>query len=170
MAGTSLHHSTNPFTYAEHSGHSALSSDTGTCGGDDGIPVVDFDVLVNGAADQRAQAIRDLGRACEDWGFFMVINHGVPEELKEAMMETSKELFGLPEEEKAEHLEAGPMDPTRIGTGFFSSTHQFVALCLSALAPCPSLQQPCTCVCQGSCCGVRGEDERPAAAAGEGDL
>ncbi|CAO2173166.1 unnamed protein product [Urochloa humidicola] len=121
MAGTSLHHSTNPFTDAEHSGHSAVPlSDTGTCGGDDGIPVVDFDVLVNGAADQRAQAIRDLGRACEDWGFFMVINHGVPEELKEAAMETSKELFSLPEEEKAEHLEARPMDPIRIGTGFFS--------------------------------------------------
>jgi isopenicillin N synthase-like dioxygenase len=49
-----------------------------------------------------------------------VINHGVPEELKEAMMETCKELFSLPEEEKSEHLEAGPMDPIRIGTGFFS--------------------------------------------------
>jgi hypothetical protein len=47
-------------------------SDIRTCGGNDGIPVVDFDVLVNGAADQRAQAIRDIGRACEDWGFFMV--------------------------------------------------------------------------------------------------
>ncbi|CAL4999381.1 unnamed protein product [Urochloa decumbens] len=125
MAGTSLHHSTDPIpcTNGEHNGHEhALpSSDIGTCcWDDDGIPVVDFDVLVNGAADQRAQAIRDLGRACEGWGFFMVINHGVSEELKEAMMETCKELFSLPEEEKAEHQEAGPMDPIRIGTGFFS--------------------------------------------------
>jgi hypothetical protein len=42
-----------------------------TCGGSDDacIPVIDFDVLVvNGAADERAQAIRDLGQACEDWG------------------------------------------------------------------------------------------------------
>ncbi|CAL5001597.1 unnamed protein product [Urochloa decumbens] len=125
MAGTSLHHSTDPIpcTNGEHNGHEhALpSSDIGTCcWDDDGIPVVDFDVLFNGAADQRAQAIRDLGRACEGWGFFMVINHGVSEELKEAMMETCKELFSLPEEEKAEHQEAGPMDPIRIGTGFFS--------------------------------------------------
>ncbi|RLN05571.1 flavonol synthase/flavanone 3-hydroxylase-like [Panicum miliaceum] len=97
------------------------SSDVATCGGPNGgIPVVDFDVLVNGAADPRARAIRDLGRACEDWGCFMVVNHGVPEELKEAAMETCRELFSLPEEEKAEHLEAGPMDPVRIGTGFFS--------------------------------------------------
>ncbi|XP_062196638.1 2-oxoglutarate-dependent dioxygenase 19-like [Phragmites australis] len=101
-------------------GHSAIvSSGTGACGGD-GIPVVDFDVLVNGAADQRAQAIRDLGRACEDWGFFMVINHGVSEALKEAVMETYKELLSLPEEGKAEYLEAGPMDPIRIGSGFYS--------------------------------------------------
>ena len=35
-------------------------------------------------------------------------------------METCRELFSLPEEEKAEYLEAGPMDPVRIGTGFFS--------------------------------------------------
>ncbi|KAJ1268897.1 hypothetical protein BS78_07G168300 [Paspalum vaginatum] len=122
MAGTSLHHPTDPCANGEHSGPAAVAvpSDVGTCGWDAGIPVVDYDVLVNGAADQRAQAIRDLGRACEDWGFFMVINHGVPEDLKEAVMETCRELFSLPEEEKAEYLEAGPMDPVRIGSGFYS--------------------------------------------------
>ncbi|CAO2211258.1 unnamed protein product [Urochloa humidicola] len=115
MAGTSLHHSADSCTNGEHNGHKhALpSSDTGTCGGDDGIPVVDLDILVNGAADQRAKAIRDLGRACEDWGFFMVRGGGV-------RARTCKELFGLTEEEKAEYLEARPMDPIRIGTGFFS--------------------------------------------------
>jgi len=123
MAETPLHHSTDPFTDGEHNEHDPAvpASDAATCGADGGgIPVVDFDVLVNGAADRRARAIRDLGRACEDWGFFMVVNHGVPEELKEATMETCRELFSLPEEEKAEYLEAGPMDPVRIGTGFFS--------------------------------------------------
>jgi hypothetical protein len=39
---------------------------------EDGIPVVDLDVLANGEADQRSEAIRDLGRACAEWGFFMV--------------------------------------------------------------------------------------------------
>lgn len=37
-----------------------------------GIPVIDFEYLVNGTAHQRSQVIRDLRRACEDWGFFMV--------------------------------------------------------------------------------------------------
>ncbi|KAL6859079.1 hypothetical protein ACP4OV_018081 [Aristida adscensionis] len=85
-----------------------------------GVPVVDLGVLVNGTADQRSQAVRDLGRACRDWGFFMVVNHGVPESLREAMMAACKGLFDLPREEKAEYLEAAPMDPIRIGRGFFA--------------------------------------------------
>uniref|UniRef100_A0A453JPG4 Fe2OG dioxygenase domain-containing protein n=1 Tax=Aegilops tauschii subsp. strangulata TaxID=200361 RepID=A0A453JPG4_AEGTS len=87
----------------------------------DGIPVVDLAVLLNGDAGERSQAIRHLGRACQDWGFFMVTNHGVPEDLQSAMMDACKELFGLPPEQKAEFMDAGPMDPVRVGTGFNSA-------------------------------------------------
>ncbi|KAM0834596.1 hypothetical protein ACQ4PT_063493 [Festuca glaucescens] len=98
--------------------------DRGECAGAsslDGIPVIDLDILLNGDAQERPRAIRDLGRACEDWGFFMVINHGVPEALEEAVMEACKELYSLPREEKAEYIAAGPKDPIRIGTGLFYS-------------------------------------------------
>lgn len=87
----------------------------------DGIRVVDLDVLINGDSNQRSEAIRHLGRACEDWGFFMVINHGVPESLQGATMDACKELFNLPREELAEYMDAGPMDPVRVGTGFNSA-------------------------------------------------
>ncbi|XP_006660221.1 2-oxoglutarate-dependent dioxygenase 19-like [Oryza brachyantha] len=98
------------------------SQRAGACGGDGaGIPVVDLGVLVNGAPEARARAIRDLGRACEEWGFFMVTNHGVTEALREAVMESCKELFSLPLEEKKEYMRAKPMDPIRIGTGFYSA-------------------------------------------------
>jgi hypothetical protein len=71
MAGPSAYHSTTvPCT---HGGADPAVPDSGT-----GIPVVDFDALVNGAAEQRAQAVRDVGRACQDWGFFMVCMHAVP--------------------------------------------------------------------------------------------
>ncbi|KAI4962616.1 hypothetical protein ZWY2020_028722 [Hordeum vulgare] len=93
---------------------------SGVCS-DDGIPVVDLAVLVNGDAWERAQAVRHLGRACQDWGFFMVTNHGVPETLQSAMMDACRELFSLPPEQKQEHLDAGPMDPVRVGTGFNSA-------------------------------------------------
>jgi hypothetical protein len=49
--------------------------DSGECAGAssrDGIPVIDLDILLNGDAQEQSRAIRDLGRACEDWGFFMV--------------------------------------------------------------------------------------------------
>ncbi|TVU39581.1 hypothetical protein EJB05_13007, partial [Eragrostis curvula] len=96
----------------------AMLSGTGACGGDS-IPVVDFDVLVKGSADERSQAIRDLGRACDDWGIFMVINHGVPEALKDAVMKECNELLSLPEEEKAEYLETSHLDPIHIGTALY---------------------------------------------------
>lgn len=49
--------------------------------------------------------------------------------------------------------------------------NQFAALCLSSLAPYPSLQRSCpAALCQGRCCRVLGEDERPAAVTREGDL
>ncbi|XP_066353612.1 2-oxoglutarate-dependent dioxygenase 19-like isoform X2 [Miscanthus floridulus] len=113
MAGASACHSPDPCT---DDGEHAVP-DAGTTG----IPVVDFDALVNGAAEQRAQAVRDVARACQDWGFFMVVNHGVPEDLKEAFMEACEGLFSSPEEEKAEYLEAGPMAPVRVGSGFYAA-------------------------------------------------
>ncbi|KAM3254076.1 hypothetical protein ACQJBY_047918 [Aegilops geniculata] len=93
----------------------------GACSEQDGIPVVDLAVLLNGDAGERSQAVRHLGRACQDWGFFMVTNHWVPEALQSAMMDACKELFSLPPDQKQEHMDAGPMDPVRVGTGFNSA-------------------------------------------------
>ncbi|XP_044386835.1 2-oxoglutarate-dependent dioxygenase 19 [Triticum aestivum] len=93
---------------------------SGTCS-EDAIPVVDLAVLVNGDAGERSQAVQHLGRACQDWGFFMVTNHGVPEALQSALMDACSELFSLPPEQKQEHMDAGPMDPVRVGTGFNSA-------------------------------------------------
>ncbi|KAI4370104.1 hypothetical protein MLD38_018485 [Melastoma candidum] len=41
------------------------------------IPVIDVSLLVSGDPGE----ISKLGRACEDWGFFLAINHGVSEDL-----------------------------------------------------------------------------------------
>jgi hypothetical protein len=110
----------------EHMDHPAvLSTGTGTRGGNDnggGIPVVNFDVLVNGTAINGHRPSGTLaGRArigASSWytspipvSYAMhkyssclrtllytfrsgtnVINHGVPEDLKEAMVEACKEL------------------------------------------------------------------------------
>ena len=36
------------------------------------IPTVDFSLLTSADPDQRSKAVEDLGRACREWGFFVV--------------------------------------------------------------------------------------------------
>lgn len=36
------------------------------------IPTVDISVLTSGSTVQRSQAVRELGEACRNWGFFQV--------------------------------------------------------------------------------------------------
>ena len=43
------------------------------------------------------------------------------EDLKEAFMASCEELFSSPSEEKAAYLEAGPMAPVRVGSGFYAA-------------------------------------------------
>jgi len=44
--------------------------------------------------------VAEIGGACEKWGFFQVINHGVPEDCRERVESAAREFFGLPKEEK----------------------------------------------------------------------
>lgn len=39
---------------------------------DDSIPIIDFSLLISSCPEQRYKAIHDLGKACQEWGFFMV--------------------------------------------------------------------------------------------------
>lgn len=50
----------------------------------------------------REQVLADTIRASEEWGFFQVINHGVPDTLMDAAMEMSKRFFALTSAEKEE--------------------------------------------------------------------
>ncbi|XP_034681766.1 protein DMR6-LIKE OXYGENASE 2-like [Vitis riparia] len=82
----------------------------------DSIPVIDFSLLTSGNPDQRSKAIQDLHRACEEWGFFMVINHGVAESLMKGMIEACRGFFDLTEEEKGEFEGKPVLAPIRCGT------------------------------------------------------
>lgn len=41
-----------------------------------------------------------MGDACAKWGFFQVINHGVPSEYRQRIESASRKSFSLPKEEK----------------------------------------------------------------------
>ncbi|GLT64750.1 hypothetical protein SLA2020_372220 [Shorea laevis] len=85
---------------------------------EESIPIIDLSLLTSGSPDQRSKAIRDLGKACQEWGFFMVINHGVSESLIEMMMDSCRQFFDLTEEEKKEFQGKHVLDPIRCGTSF----------------------------------------------------
>lgn len=101
---------------------SQISSNTINCSigesQDVEIPVIDFSLLTAGKPHQRAQAVMDLGKACEEWGFFMLVNHGVPEKLRNELMDVAKGFFDLPAEVKQEYSDTHALNPIRYGTGF----------------------------------------------------
>ncbi|TVU34684.1 hypothetical protein EJB05_16529 [Eragrostis curvula] len=65
------------------------------------IPVVDVGEL------PRDDELNKLRLACEEWGFFQVVNHGIADELLDEMEKVTREFFMLPLEEKEKY----PMEP-----------------------------------------------------------
>ncbi|WRX14053.1 Oxoglutarate/iron-dependent dioxygenase - like 10 [Theobroma cacao] len=80
------------------------------------IPTIDFSHLTSNNPDERSKVLQELGDACQDWGFFMVINHGVPESMMQAIIEACRGFFELTEEEKQEFEGKHMLDPISCGT------------------------------------------------------
>uniref|UniRef100_A0A0D9XMD6 Fe2OG dioxygenase domain-containing protein n=1 Tax=Leersia perrieri TaxID=77586 RepID=A0A0D9XMD6_9ORYZ len=70
------------------------------------IPVIDLARLLDPRSSQEECA--KLGSACQHWGFFQLINHGVPDEVINNMREDLIEFFRLPLEAKEAY--AKPID------------------------------------------------------------
>ncbi|KAI9097805.1 hypothetical protein K1719_025576 [Acacia pycnantha] len=60
------------------------------------IPVIDFSKL-NG--EERAKTMALISNGCEEWGFFQLVNHGIPDELLERVKKISSECYKLEREE-----------------------------------------------------------------------
>ncbi|MBA0667380.1 hypothetical protein Goklo_000479, partial [Gossypium klotzschianum] len=90
------------------------------------IPTIDFSLLTSSHPGQRSKTIRELGKACRNWGFFMVTNHGVPERMMKAIIEVCREFFELSEEEKRGIGGKHVLDPIRFGTSFNESVDEIL--------------------------------------------
>jgi len=80
------------------------------------IPVVDLGDLIDGP--NRTRVIQEIRRACEENGFFQIINHGVKETVMKSMMGIAKEFFEMPVENRACFYSEDPMQPVRVSTSF----------------------------------------------------
>ncbi|XP_065038862.1 flavanone 3-dioxygenase 2-like [Musa acuminata AAA Group] len=76
------------------------------------IPTIDF------GSEDELQIIAQVADACRSFGFFQVVNHGVPLESMQKMMAVASEFFRLPPEEKAKHYSDDPAKKMRLSTSF----------------------------------------------------
>ncbi|KAL3696158.1 hypothetical protein R1sor_010234 [Riccia sorocarpa] len=64
------------------------------------IPVIDLAPLSSNDEEAVRKVIEAIGNAAEKWGFFQVVNHGVPLEFIESLEKEALAFFTLPLEEK----------------------------------------------------------------------
>ncbi|KAJ9188229.1 hypothetical protein P3X46_003605 [Hevea brasiliensis] len=85
------------------------------------IPLFDLQGL---DGPDRFSLIQDIGKACQDYGFFQVKNHGISKKLIDEMLRVSKEFFHLPESERLKNYSEDPMKTTRLSTSFNVKTEK----------------------------------------------
>ncbi|KAL4379334.1 hypothetical protein GQ457_02G003790 [Hibiscus cannabinus] len=74
------------------------------------IPVIDL-------VQNRADIVRKILKSSEEYGFFQVVNHGVPEDVMNGSMDVFKEFFEMPAEDKAAMLHSeDPRNRCRLST------------------------------------------------------
>ncbi|XP_028771800.1 flavanone 3-dioxygenase 2-like [Neltuma alba] len=88
------------------------------CQSDVIVPTIDFSKLTSCDPSERSRATQQLGDSCRDWGFFLLINHGLPETLRDGLVRACVSFFNLTEEEKKEFQGSSVSDPIRCGTSF----------------------------------------------------
>ncbi|XP_027187198.1 probable 2-oxoglutarate-dependent dioxygenase SLC1 isoform X2 [Cicer arietinum] len=79
------------------------------------LPIIDFSDLIG---PNRHQVLQALANACQRYGFFQVVNHGISEDVMNSMMDVSGRFFDLPFEERGKYMTADMRAAVRYGTSF----------------------------------------------------
>ncbi|KAK9076511.1 hypothetical protein SSX86_004845 [Deinandra increscens subsp. villosa] len=78
------------------------------------LPVIDLSMLDHPA--HRSQLILQVHTACNQLGFFQVINHGISTMVMKGALDSAEEFFDLPSDEKMCFASADVHKPVRYGT------------------------------------------------------
>ncbi|KAG0474714.1 hypothetical protein HPP92_014400 [Vanilla planifolia] len=65
------------------------------------LPLIDLCCLQRGTEQEISACVAEISKASSDWGFFQVVNHGINNELLQAVRKEQKRLFHVPFEKKA---------------------------------------------------------------------
>ncbi|KAF3771914.1 DOWNY MILDEW RESISTANCE 6 protein [Nymphaea thermarum] len=76
------------------------------------IPIIDL------ASPDRSDVVRQVRHACASYGFFQIVNHGMPGALIENMLRIARNFFRLPIEEKMKLYSDDPSKKLRLSTSF----------------------------------------------------
>ena len=66
----------------------------------DSVPIIDLSALRSGEDGQTAGVAAAIADACRRWGFFQVVNHGIPADLTDRVFDQSRRFFALTMAEK----------------------------------------------------------------------
>ncbi|KAH9307574.1 hypothetical protein KI387_035485, partial [Taxus chinensis] len=70
------------------------------------IPTIDMELLSE-HHESREKTMDSLASACKEWGFFQVVNHGIPGSVLDQMKIAATNFFQLPVEEKLRYSSRG---------------------------------------------------------------
>jgi isopenicillin N synthase-like dioxygenase len=101
------------------------------------IPVVDLQDL---DGPNRTRVVQEIRQACEEDGFFQIVNHGVPEIVMKSMMEIAKEFFEMPVEDRAYLYSEDTNQRVRLCTSFNISKEKVLSWRDYLLHPCHPLE------------------------------
>lgn len=82
------------------------------------LPLIDFAEL---QGPNRAHVLDSLSYACQNYGFFQLVNHGIPSEVINNMRDVAARFFELPLVEREKYMTSNMGAPVRYGTSFNQS-------------------------------------------------
>ncbi|KAK2998004.1 hypothetical protein RJ639_025282 [Escallonia herrerae] len=79
------------------------------------LPLIDFAEL---QGSNRPQVLKSLANACENYGFFQLVNHEISNDAISNVLDVAGRFFELPSEEREKYMSVDMRSPVRYGTSF----------------------------------------------------